>query len=121
MSDTIIEIGSVRVLTIAADGPALSVTSWTEKVGDALGERADWIAVPIQRLDAEFFRLRTQQAGEMLQKAINYHLRVAIMGDIDPHVAGSEPLADFVRESNRGTQVWFVGDLDALRARLLAR
>jgi hypothetical protein len=55
----------------------------------------------------------------MLQKTANYHLRVAIVGDIAASIAASKPLADFVSESNRGARVWFVGDLDALRARLM--
>lgn len=120
MSDAVIDMNGARVLAISADGPLLSITLWTDKIGAALGEAADWIAVPVQRLDAEFFRLRTRQAGEMLQKAMNYRLRVAIVGDIAAHVSESTPLADFVRESNRGAQVWFVGDPDALRARLAA-
>ena len=40
------------------------------------------------------------------------------MGDVSAAVAASDPLRDFVRESNRGATVWFVDDLAALEARL---
>jgi len=43
---------------------------------------------------------------------------VAVVGDIAAHVEAGDALRDFVRESNRGTQLWFVPDVDALRARL---
>jgi hypothetical protein len=44
-----------------------------------------------------------------------------VLGDVSTAVAGSEPLGDFVRESNRGTTVWFVEDLAALEAKLAAQ
>jgi hypothetical protein len=41
-----------------------------------------------------------------------------ILGDVAAQVAASKSLADFVRESNRGTTVWFVADMAALEAKL---
>ncbi|MFC7614763.1 DUF4180 domain-containing protein [Actinokineospora soli] len=76
------------------------------------------MALPVSRLAPEFFDLSTRVAGEMLQKLVNYRLSVAIVGDIDEHVARSSALADFVRESNRGKHVWFVPDVASLAERL---
>jgi hypothetical protein len=45
---------------------------------------------------------------------VNYGVRLAIMGDVSPYTATSEPLAAFVRESNRGWQTLFVSDVDEL-------
>ena len=56
----------------------------------------------------------------MLGKAANYRLRIAIVGEIAEQVAASDALRDFVGESNRGRQIWFVADEDALEARLAA-
>jgi hypothetical protein len=53
-----------------------------------------------------------------MQKFVNYGVRLAIVGDISAHVAASTPFRDLVYESNRGRQVWFVADLDALDSRL---
>lgn len=52
---------------------------------------------------------------------MQYHLRVAIVGDISPYVAESTALRDFVRESNRGDQIWFVADSEELGRRLEQR
>ena len=54
----------------------------------------------------DFFILSTGLAGEILQKLINYCGRIAIFGDYS-HYA-SKPLHDFIRESNRGKDVFFV-------------
>ena len=47
-----------------------------------------------------FFSLRTGLAGEILQKFVNYQMRLAIVGEYDHYT--SKPLQDFIRESNRG-------------------
>jgi hypothetical protein len=57
-------------------------------------------------------------AGEVVQKFVNYRLRLAIVGDLTTHLAVSAALRDFVRESNRGRQLWFVADDAELDARL---
>ena len=41
-----------------------------------------------------------------------------LVGDIAEHVEASRSLRDFVWESNRGTQVWFVPDEASLAAKL---
>lgn len=87
-------------------------------IGETWGEDADLIVVPVERLAPEFFRLSTGLAGEVLQKFVNYGCRVAIVGDIEAHLADSAALCDFVRESNAGPHVWFVRDRAALDARL---
>lgn len=47
-------------------------------------------------------------AGEALQKLINYRFKIAIFGD-QSHYTG-KPLKDFMRESNRGRDVFFCRD-----------
>ena len=54
----------------------------------------------------DFFILSTGLAGEILQKFINYAGRVAIFGDFSHYT--SKPLKDFIYESNRGKDVFFV-------------
>ncbi|MBQ8082018.1 MAG: DUF4180 domain-containing protein [Clostridia bacterium] len=54
----------------------------------------------------DFFILSTGLAGEALQKLINYGGRIAIFGDFSRYT--SKPLRDFIRESNRGRDVFFV-------------
>ncbi|MCD7928857.1 MAG: DUF4180 domain-containing protein [Clostridiales bacterium] len=60
-----------------------------------------------KRLIAEdFFVLGTGLAGEILQKYINYGGRIAIFGDYSHYT--SKPLRDFIYESNKGKDVFFV-------------
>ena len=55
----------------------------------------------------DFFILSTGLAGEILQKYINYGGRIAIYGDYSHYT--SKPLHDFIYESNKGKDVFFVG------------
>lgn len=54
----------------------------------------------------DFFALSTGLAGEILQKYVNYGGRIAVYGDYSQYT--SKPLKDFIRESNNGTDVFFV-------------
>jgi hypothetical protein len=118
VADLVIERRGVPVLVCDDAGPPISSgQDALDVVGAALG-RADVAAVPVGRLDERFFVLRSGLAGEVLQKFVNYGVRLAIVGDISAHVAASTALRDLVSESNRGRQVWFVADLDALDSRL---
>ena len=64
------------------------------------------LILPKEALSEDFFRLSTGLAGEVLQKFVNYGMRVAIAGDFSHYT--SKPLRDFIRESNRGKTVFFV-------------
>jgi len=64
--------------------------------------------------------LSTGVAGEVIQKFVNYQVRLAIVGDVALAASRSQPLSDFIAESNRGRHVWFVADMDDLAARLAA-
>ncbi|MGW5054152.1 GNAT family N-acetyltransferase [Actinokineospora sp. NPDC004072] len=107
------------VFEYAPDAPVLAhPDDVLHVIGSLYGVEVEWVALPVSRLAPEFFDLSTRLAGEMLQKLVNYQLKVAVVGDIAEHVARSSALADFVRESNRGRHVWFVADLAELAARL---
>lgn len=118
VSDQLQSIGGVEVLVGTADGPPVGATTVLDLVGDALGQRAEWIALPVARLDPDFFSLRSGVAGEVVQKLTNYRLRLAVLGDIAPLTDASTALRDWVREVNRGSTVWFAADLDELAGRL---
>jgi Domain of unknown function (DUF4180) len=100
---------SEKVWQVPPDGPPI------ESGADALGliyaygaDDADWIAVPVARLAPAFFDLRSGLAGEVVQKFANYRVGLVVVGDVAEYVAASPALGDFVYESNRGRQVWFV-------------
>lgn len=54
----------------------------------------------------DFFNLRTKIAGEILQKFVNYHMKVAICGGFSSYK--SKSLKDFIYESNKGNNVFFL-------------
>lgn len=57
-------------------------------------------------LSESFFDLKTRLAGEILQKFINYRVKVAIIGDFS--VYSSQSLKNFIYECNRGTDIFFL-------------
>lgn len=64
----------------------------------------------------DFFKLSTCLAGEILQKFINYGVKVAVVGDFSGY--SSKPLKDFIYESNRGKDVFFVATVEEAIKRL---
>ena len=74
----------------------------------------DGIIVQREAIVEEFFDLKTRLAGEILQKFANYQMKIAIIGDFTN--VSSKSLRDFIYESNKGTQVFFLPSVeDALR------
>lgn len=65
----------------------------------------------------DFFILSRGLAGEILQKFINYHVRVAIYGDYSRYT--SKPLKDFIYESNKGHDVFFASTKEEAIQKLL--
>ncbi|MFD7119257.1 DUF4180 domain-containing protein [Streptomyces sp. NPDC056652] len=109
----------VPVFLCAPDGdPVRGEREALDLIGDAFHLGATWVVIPAGRFEDAFFELRTRVAGDIVQKFANYRLRLAVVGDIARHTADSAALRDFVRESNRGTQLWFVPDMETLSARL---
>lgn len=53
-----------------------------------------------------FFDLKTGLAGEILQKFATYQMKFAVIGDFNGYK--SKALQDFIRESNRGSSVFFL-------------
>lgn len=110
-----------KILAVAVDGPPIrSERDATDLIGQAFEQDAAWVALPVERLGPDFFRLSTRIAGEVIQKFVTYRFKVAVVGDISAYVADSDALRDFVYESNRGQQVWFVADVGELERRLAA-
>lgn len=63
------------------------------------------IAINKEAVTDDFFVLSTRLAGEILQKFINYGVRIAIYGDFSRYT--SKPLKDFMYESNKGKDFYF--------------
>ena len=70
----------------------------------------DKIIVDKSLIAEDFFQLKTKIAGEILQKFVNYQVKLAIIGDFT--VYNSKALHDFIYECNKGNNIFFVEDLD---------
>lgn len=68
------------------------------------------IVIDKKLIKEDFFILSSGLAGEILQKYINYGGRIAIYGDYSHYT--SKPLRDFIYESNKGHDVFFIATED---------
>lgn len=74
------------------------------------------IIIDKKNICEEFFKLSSGIAGEVLQKFINYHTRVAIIGDFSKYT--SKPLHDFIYECNIGNDIFFAENLEQAAEKL---
>ena len=68
----------------------------------------DKMVVSKSAVTESFFDLKTGVAGEILQKYTNYNMKIAMVGDYESYT--SKSLKDFIYESNKGSQVFFLDD-----------
>ncbi|MFF0340642.1 DUF4180 domain-containing protein [Kribbella sp. NPDC004875] len=105
-----------------SDTPLTEERDAVQQIVDAYyAHQAEWIAFTPEQLGDEFFELRTGRAGGITQKFVSYRMGLAVVGDISARIARSKPLADWVRESNRGRNLLFAKDLDELAEHLQHR
>lgn len=110
----------MNIATVVAGGRIIAVVSASEEVitdvQSALDLMAtvryeadcDRIVIPKSLLDERFFDLKTRLAGEILQKFINYQVKVAVVGDFTGYTSSS--LRDFIYECNNGNDIFFLAD-----------
>ena len=75
------------------------------------------IVIDKKEVCEDFFILSTGMAGEILQKFMNYHVKIAVFGDYSGYT--SKPLKDFIYESNKGHNFFFVSDKEEAIQKLL--
>lgn len=66
----------------------------------------DKIILNKSAITEDFFNLSSCLAGEILQKFVNYHITIAIVGDFSMYK--SKNLQDFIYESNKGKHIFFL-------------
>jgi hypothetical protein len=111
-----------HVLAVPQQGPPIAdEAAALDVIGEAFGAGARVVAIPVARLTPEFFQLRTGVAGAIVQKFVNYRLRLVVIGDPQHHGPTSGPVEDWMREANQGRELWFVADHDELDRRLTAQ
>lgn len=86
-------------------------------MADAYTQGARGLILHACNLPEEFFDLRTGVAGEITQKFSTYRMSLAIIGEFSRYE--SKSLQAFIRESNRGNQIFFIPDRETAIARLI--
>ena len=77
---------------------------------------ADSVIMNEKHFDKSFFDLRTGMAGEVLQKYVNYRMKLAIVGNFENYQ--SDSLNAFIVECNRGNSIFFVANREAAISKL---
>jgi Domain of unknown function (DUF4180) len=116
MSRSSTQRGCLRIYEFDVLGPSLRSAS--DILSDVFSAGGNFVVIPVARLDRRFFQLSTGMAGEIMQKFVNYGVRLAVIGDISSLTAASKPLRDLVYEMNQGTVIWFVLTREQLETRL---
>lgn len=108
----------MNITKIEAGGKNIAIVSSSEVIIEDVQSALDLIATVHYQADSEriilnksllnesFFDLKTRLAGEILQKFINYRVKVAIVGDFSVYT--SKSLKDFIYESNNGNDIFFL-------------
>ncbi len=66
------------------------------------------IIIDKKAITEEFFELSTRLAGEIVQKFVNYGMKLAIIGDFSNY--SSRALHDYIFECNKGKDIFFVSN-----------
>ncbi|WP_240418295.1 DUF4180 domain-containing protein [Paenibacillus periandrae] len=108
----------MNIVKIEAGGKNIAVVSSSEILIEDVQSALDLMATVQYETDSNrivinksllsesFFDLKTRLAGEILQKFINYRVKVAIVGDFS--IYSSKSLRDFIYESNNGNDIFFL-------------
>lgn len=110
-------VNGLNIMVLEETGPRLgSEQDALDIIGATYGLDVDAVAIPVARLDPDFFVLGNQRAGHFIQKLQNYSLRLVILGDISAAMVESKALTDFVGETNRIGHHFFASDRAAMEA-----
>jgi len=122
MTENLLAIEGRSALVGSAEGALLRGTqAAVDLISEARSSGAQMVVVPVERLDPEFFQLRTGVAGEFLQKFVTYEVAIVILGDKSALAPESKALGDFIRESNDHDAIWFFRSMEDLKARIAIR
>lgn len=109
MDIKIINENNVKIAELISEGKLITeIQSALDLVMTVIYETDTYrILLNKKNVAEEFFVLSNGLAGEILQKFMNYNVKVAFYGDYSHYT--SKPLKDFIYESNKGNDFFFVG------------
>lgn len=118
MELNIVEAENQRIAEIISDDVVIKTTQDAlNLMAEAGYYEARSLILRETNLSPAFFDLRTRVAGEILLKFSNYRVKLAVVGEFEKY--HSQSLQAFIRESNRGNQVFFVPDRETAIAKIV--
>ena len=106
MEFTIVTEGAIPITQVNAEpGEIRTLNDALDLIGMVYSDGSTHMLVQAEQFDPDFFDLKTGLAGEILQKFAQYGMRLAIVGDFEQYESNS--LQAFIRECNRGSQLFF--------------
>jgi hypothetical protein len=119
MNVRIHEVRGVKVAEMLSAGVVIRTSrDAADIVGQMMSAGLEKLILHEKNVAPEFWQLGTGLAGEVLQKFVNYRIRVAFVGSFEKQK--SKSLQAFIAESNRGSQVAFTGTVDSALERICA-
>lgn len=111
------ELHGIKIAEVVGDEVLVrSGQDVLDLVGQLYGTETHHLILWEEQLDPRFFDLRTGVAGDILQKFVNYHLTVAIVGQFDRYQ--SQALHSLMLESNKGNDLFFTSTVSEAIERL---
>jgi hypothetical protein len=112
MTEKIIETSNGIIVVVNSGTPiirdgrsAMDFVATTVYTHDCCG-----IVLNKEAFSEEFYMLSSGVAGEVVQKFVNFRIRLAIVGDFSGYT--SKPLHDYIYECNNGKHLYFAANED---------
>ncbi|MEK4468806.1 MULTISPECIES: DUF4180 domain-containing protein [Bacillus] len=101
-------IGGINIAVVRNDTVLISEVQSALDLMATVQYEADSKRIAINKslISESFFDLKTRLAGDILQKFINYSVKIAIIGDFSMYT--SKSLKDFIYECNKGKDIFFL-------------
>ncbi|WP_433772187.1 DUF4180 domain-containing protein [Bacillus wiedmannii] len=103
-----IVIGGINIAVVRNDTVVISDVQTALDLMATVQYEVDAKRIIIHKslISESFFDLKTRLAGEILQKFINYKVKIAIVGDFSMYA--SESLKNFIYECNKGNDIFYL-------------
>jgi len=112
MDINVVQANDVKIAVVNSDEVLITDVQSALDFIATVGFETDYYRIVLNKsaICEDFFDLKTRLAGEVLQKFINYNVKLAIVGDFS--VYNSMSLRDFIYESNNGKHIFSLSDID---------
>lgn len=110
MDYAVVERDSLRyILCDSAESRLQTEQDALQLISACFENDAELLMLHLDVLSDEFFRLRTGLAGEVLQKLINYHIKLAVVLPDEQRMLGR--FRELVAEANQGSEFRVFSDI----------